>query len=124
MILIRKGETNKIVVTLSELTTIAPPYYLFRVVDDIDKTEYAFVLEDISIYGQRYNEFELIEGETVEFENLGFYHYYIYEQDNNTNLDYTLAGGLVELGKLKVVGATTNPTQSFNATDEYKSFNG
>lgn len=124
MLLINKGELNKIVVTLSEKTTINPPYYLFRFVNDVDNTEVSIVLIDTSIYIDRYNEFEFTEGTDITLDNLGFYHYYIYEQDNDTNIDYKLAGALVESGKLKLVNPNEESTTlSIEVEQTYKSFN-
>jgi hypothetical protein len=122
MILIRKGESNNICLTLKEKCELDNPIFLFRFVDDVDKTEYACIVEDISIYKDRYNEFIFIEGTTATLVNRGFYHYYIYEQESENNLDYTLAN-LVESGKLMVVGETTVPTTAFESTEQFKSFN-
>jgi hypothetical protein len=120
--LINKGILNKLVFTLTENVTLSPVYFLFRFVDDLEKKEYTNILVDTSLYIERYNEFEFTEGAN-EATTLpkGFYHYYIYEQDNDTNLDYKLSGSLLEVGKIKVVGET-EMYKPYEYKQEYKSY--
>jgi len=123
MILINKGQTNKVVVTVTEKVTLAIPYFLFRFVSDATNVEYTFLMANTSLYKDRYDEFSLIEGTTVTLNPNGFYHYYIYEQASAINLDYTLAGALLEVGKVDVVSTTiTEPITQFTAENEYKTF--
>lgn len=106
MVVINKGQANTVILTLTEKVTEAIPYFLFRFVCDLTKVEYTFLMTDTSIYTERYNKFVLTEGTTVDLIDTGFYHYYVYEQDNNTNTNYTLAGNLLEVGKVWVSDGT------------------
>lgn len=128
MIWILKGQSNIIAVTLTEKCTLTQPNYLFRLVNDETNIEYAFIAPDTSNYVERYNKFTITEtadpdnlnGE-IELPDSGFYHYYIYEQESTTNLDYTLATTLVEIGKCKVPGDEVSlesytPPSSVNIT--------
>jgi hypothetical protein len=115
MIWIIQGEANIIAVTLTEKCTLENPEFLFRLVNDETHKEYTFIAEDTSGYIARYNRFtitetadpDLLNGE-VYLPDTGFYHYYIYEQSSSTNLDYTLAVGLVETGKCRVPGGSAD----------------
>lgn len=124
MVLIIKSTTNKIIVTLKEKQTLAVPVFLFRLVSDVDNKEYSFILADISVYKDRYNEFDFIEGTTAILKEKGFYHYYIYEQTSAVNLDYTLTTTLLEVGKLEVTDNSESvDTVSYSASPEYISYN-
>ncbi|RLS22539.1 MAG: hypothetical protein DWH72_00890 [Planctomycetota bacterium] len=123
MILINKGESNIIDLTLTERVTLAVPVFLFRFVNDITNVEFACIMANTSIYKDRYDRFTFIEGTTLTLNPTGFYHYYVYEQVSNVNLDYTLAGDLLEVGKLRVVTtAETQPITEFTAPNTYKAF--
>ncbi len=100
----------------TEKKTLDSPTYLFRFIKDIQKTEVAFIAQDISIYTYRYNEFiitetsgtnDLLTG-IITLSPTGFWHYEIYEQESTSNLDYLLSLNCVEIGKVKVIG--TAPT--------------
>ena len=109
MILINKNTTNKVILTLSEKTTLTNAKYLFEVTNDMSNEVKCFIAADISTNKLRYNEFEFIENVT---ENLligtfsltlsGFYKYNVYEQASTTNLDPLLALNLIDKGKLNV----------------------
>lgn len=111
MIWIVQGESNIVAITLTEKCTLESPFFLFRFVNDESNIEYTFIAEDTSDFPERYNKFTIVEtaspdtldGE-VHLPNAGFHHYYIYEQASDSNLDYTLATSLVEVGKMKVPG--------------------
>lgn len=106
MVLINKGQANTVILTLTEKVTEVIPYFLFRFVCDLTKVEYTFLMSDTSLYTERYNKFILTEGITVDLVDTGFYHYYVYEQDNNTNTDWEQAGNLLEVGKVWVSDGT------------------
>lgn len=102
MIRIEKDGTTTFVVTLTELTTISNPEYLFEFVSDqLDKYFYC-ILTDESSATDRYNKFTIIDGTDVSFTHDGDYTYNVYEQANGSgNLD---PSGLnrVEHGRAKV----------------------
>lgn len=110
MILINKNTTNKVILTLSEKTTLTNAKYLFEVINDMSNTVKCFIAADISTNKLRYNEFDFIENVTENLLNgtfsltlSGFYKYNVYEQASTTNLDPLLALNLIDKGKLNVV---------------------
>ena len=125
MVIINKGQSNAVTLTLTEKVSLSVPYFLFRFVSDDTNVEKTFIMPNTSIYTNRYDEFNLIEGTTVTLSPTGFYHYYVYEQASAVNLNYLLSGALLEAGKVKVIGTTvTEPVTEFTAVDEYKAFEG
>ena len=127
MLLINKGEINNIFVTLAEKTTLSNPTYLFDFVNDITRHKITFIAQDVSQYTYRYNQFVITETSGTNYLTSGvitlsesmFYSYRIFEQVSTTNLDVALTGGLVESGKLKVIGTTTNPSKYDNNPKQY-----
>jgi predicted DNA-binding protein len=110
VILINKNTTNKVILTLSEKTTLTNAKYLFEVINDMSNTVKCFIAADISTNKLRYNEFYFIENATEDLLNgtfsltlSGFYKYNVYEQASTTNLDPLLALNLIDKGKLNVV---------------------
>jgi len=106
---------NTITVTLTEKVTIANPQFVFVFVNDNTGKKFACTSSDLSTNTDRYNQFGINVVTTtanpllkeVEFDDYGFYHYYIYEMDDATAFNYaginttdlrTLTG-LVETGK-------------------------
>ena len=110
MILINKNTTNKVILTLSEKTTLTNAKYLFEVINDMSNEVKCFIAADISTNKLRYNEFDFIENVTENLLNgtfsltlSGFYKYNVYEQASATNLNPLLALNLIDKGKLNVV---------------------
>jgi len=110
VILINKNTTNKVILTLSEKTTLTNAKYLFEVINDMSNEVKCFIAADISTNKLRYNEFEFIENVTENLLNgtfsltlSGFYKYNVYEQASSTNLNPLLALNLIDKGKLNVV---------------------
>lgn len=110
MILINKNTTNKVILTLSEKTTLTNAKYLFEVINDMSNTVKCFIAADISTNKLRYNEFDFIENVTENLLNgtfsltlSGFYKYNVYEQASTTNLNPLLALNLIDKGKLNIV---------------------
>lgn len=108
MIYIDKGEINTFALTLSEVTTLVDPYYLF-----VFEGEYNTAVEPIywagtdeSNWPARYNLFTLEEGVDVTLIK-GQYKYSVYESDTpiivdeNTN---TTDLNLIEEGRMVVAG--------------------
>ena len=106
---------NTVTVTLTEKVTIANPQFVFVFVNDNTGKKFACTSTDISPNTDRYNQFDIILTTTtanpllaeVEFDDYGFYHYYIYEIDDASAFDYANIdttdlrnlGGLIETGK-------------------------
>ncbi len=94
------------IVTVTELTTIASPNYLFEFIHEQSFKSYVCILTNVSIATLRYDEFLLIDGVDVNFDYNGSYVYNIYQQTSAVNLDPTLSQGLVETGRAEVVEAS------------------
>jgi hypothetical protein len=129
MILLKSNQLNKIVVTLTQNTTVCDPEYLFQFVHIFSKQEVKFILPDVSPHPTRYNQFEFVEGQGVgqiPFPYEGQYNYYAYAQPfGSGNLNPLQATELVENGisEFIVVSAdTTNENYfEFISNDEINS---
>lgn len=112
MIYIDKGQLNTFALTLTEVTTLVDPFYLF-----VFEGEYNTAVEpiywvgtDTSNWPTRYNLFTLEEGVDVELIK-GQYTYSVYESadpitiDENTN---TEGLNLIEEGRMVVAGASVS----------------
>ena len=112
MIYIDKGEINTFALTLSEVTTLVDPYYLF-----VFEGEYNTAVEpiywvgtDTSNWPVRYNLFTLEEGVDVTLIK-GQYKYSVFESDTpiivdeNTNTDEL---NLIEEGRMVVAGVAVS----------------
>jgi len=105
---LKKGqETENVVLTLTEKTTISNPTFLFEFTSDTTKQSNTCICEDLSIEGaqrQRANIFNITEGtedrlnSSLVLFNAGRYHYIIREQESTTNLDPDLSGAIIERG--------------------------
>lgn len=123
VILINKNQNNLITVTLLEKATLDSPVYLFRFTNDVQGNAVRFIATNISAYNSRYDQFLITEtsGTTnltsgvIELSPAGSWSYSIYEQTSLTNLNENLATGIVETGKVKVVGSDT-VTNAFGDT--------
>lgn len=112
MINITKNSSNVVVLTLTEKTTLPNPNYLFSFVNGNTREVTNFIATDVSLFGTRYNEFNIIETGTT-FVNLtggtinlktGMYSYTIYQQTSPSNLVISAATSVVEVGKVIVEG--------------------
>jgi hypothetical protein len=63
MIYIKKDEVNQIILTLTEVSTLPNPYYLFVFQNEMDllSAPITFYTADLSAYPERFNQFELDE---------------------------------------------------------------
>ena len=115
MIHLNKGTSTEFAITLQEKTTLATPFYLFKFTNDTSKVDYFCIIADTSTQKQRFNLFSFTEGVndalngSLILSGSGYYDYYIYEQDNATNLDPANATGLVEQGKMRLFDSADNP---------------
>ena len=114
MINIIKNSTNKVILTLTEKSTLLNPNYLFSFTSTTDFNNVVnFVGVDSSIYKSRYNEFDIIETGTT-FVNLtastinltppGMWDYNIYESTGVTLSISATTGSIIETGKVIVEG--------------------
>lgn len=116
MLIIRKGQSNTIVVTLNEKNTLSNPNYLFEFENKVTKAKAYCVPTDISQYKDRYNEFAITETANpanlnqITLATTGEWVYRIYEQASSTNINPSLAGAIVETGLCTVNGANSTQT--------------
>jgi hypothetical protein len=108
MIYIEKGQVNTFALTLSEVTTLVDPFYLFVFEEEFNTAvdPVLWVGVDMSSYPYRYNLFTLEEGVDLDLTK-GQYTYSVYESstpiviDENTDItDFNL----IEEGRLVVSG--------------------
>jgi len=120
MLRIRRNQSNNLIVTVGELTTLtAPVYYLFEFIEEqSDQREYC-ILEDVSTGPIRYNEFTFIEGTDASLPYAGFYTYKIYQQASDVNLDPSLSSGIVEEGRAYVYDAESPASDYTPSVTDY-----
>lgn len=106
MLIIAKSGTTPLIVTVTELTTIANPNYLFEFIHEQSFKSYVCILSNISSSTERYDEFILIDGVDVDFEYNGSYLYNIYQQTSAINTDVNNTDGIVETGRAEVIEAS------------------
>ena len=119
MFLIKKGQINKISVSVSLNATISSPYYLFSFVNILSKDTINFVPKNITNGTEnRYDEFEFVETEypnpladppEVTFDYEGQYWVYIYQQTGSTNTQISGTTGLLYDGRAQVESTCAPP---------------
>jgi hypothetical protein len=108
MIYIEQGVINQIVLTLTEVTTVPTPHYLFAFTNEMNTTSSTqlFTTADTSLYPERYNLFVL--NEPVDITLLqGQFIYQIYQSSVPYVLPLTIAqttGVVIEEGRMVVSG--------------------
>ena len=109
MIYINKDEVNNIVLTLSEVSTLTNPYYLFVFQNEMnpESDPILFTTADISAYPERFNQFELDEPVDVELIK-GQYSYFVYESLIPPVTIKDTTGDVIEEGRMVVSGAIVN----------------
>jgi hypothetical protein len=109
MIYIDKGEVNSIVLTLTEVSTLSNPYYLFVFENEMDTTDapILFTTADISNWKERFNLFLLDEPVDVILVK-GQYRYQVYESTIPPTSILDTTGIVIEEGRMVVSGAIQN----------------
>jgi hypothetical protein len=120
MIHLTKGETNTIVLTLTEKQLLTNPNYLFVFTNRSTNEVISFVklnATDLSSYKDRFNEFSIVTNTYFNTALNGQYTYEIYEQVSTSN---TNPSGLnkLETGIMWLVGTTMSYTE-YTTTDTY-----
>lgn len=123
MLELHSGQTGeKIIVTLTELTTLSNPYYLFVFTHTETKNVVAFVVgADESPYPERYNQFTV---SAALFNPDGYWLYEVHEQESSTNTDSAASGAIVEYGKMILYKVDEFEYQQYNEPVTYKAYNG
>jgi hypothetical protein len=107
MIYLEKDSVNSFVLTLTEVTTISNPFYLFEFEDEFNTNLDPLYWEgtDTSPYPERYNLFtfdEPTDGVLIK----GQYRYKVYESPTSTNDPTGL--NMIEEGRMVVAGLAVN----------------
>ena len=113
MIRLTKGQTQNIILTLTEKQTLTSPNYLFIFENRSTNTDIKFVKlnnTDISPYKERYNEFSIVVNSYFNTALNGQYTYTIYEQASTTNTNPT-GLNLLETGIMELSGTTISFTE-------------
>jgi hypothetical protein len=121
MIRLTKGQTQNIILTLTEKQLLTNPNYLFVFTNRSANTEVKFVMlnnTDISQYKDRYNEFSIVTNTNFSTALNGQYDYDIYEQTSTSNLN-PVGLNLLESGIMELVGTPFNFSE-YTTTDTYK----
>jgi hypothetical protein len=92
-------DVQKFALTLTELSTLANPVFLFVFTSDVTKEEQKIILPDLSEKKTRYNLFQIAGN---YFTSEGWHTYKVYEQISEDNLDPALTTGVVEEGRVFV----------------------
>lgn len=118
MVVINKGQSNTVTVTLKEKTTIANAYYLWEWISKASgEKKYCIQPTDLSAYKDRFNQFTITETNSpnpiagqVTLPTTGEWTYNVYEQASATDLSPT-GKTIVESGLVQVIGTATTDTQ-------------
>jgi len=113
VIRLTKGQTQNIILTLTEKQTLTSPNYLFIFENRSTNTDIKFVRlnnTDISAYKERYNEFTIVVNSFFNTALNGQYTYTIYEQTSTTNTNPT-GLNLLESGIMELEGTTISFTE-------------
>lgn len=114
LIHLKENSANTVILTLKEKATLSSPTYLFHFRNDITGADYYVISADVSTATGRYNKFTITEGVDDQLNGSvllgegGYYSYTIYEQSSPSNLDPTLATGVVERGKMLLLNEFNN----------------
>ena len=126
MIRLEQDFSNEVVLTLSEVTTLANPYYVFVFTNDDTGVSKTFTGVDISSNLVRYNEFvielnpiEDLNNSVIDIEK-GFYDYKVYSTEVQNDLDIANTTELVESGIVYVDGDETLIKTTYNGGNNTK----
>lgn len=92
MIVLTKGATQNIYLTLTEKQLLVDPNYLFVFTGETTNTQIKFVKlnnTDTSLYKDRYNKFEFVVNTLFPNAKIQEYIYNVYEQVSEVNTDPT-----------------------------------
>ena len=120
MIHLTKGQTNTIIMTLTEKQLLITPNYLFVFTNRSSNNIIKFVVlntSDLSLYKDRYNEFTIVTNTSFSTALEGQYTYEVYEQASTSNLNPTGLNKL-ETGIMWLSGSTITYNQ-YTTTDTY-----
>lgn len=120
MIHLTKGQTNTIILTLTEKQLLSNPNYLFVFTNRSTNNVIKFVVlnaSDLSLYKDRYNEFSIVTNTNFSSALEGQYTYEVYEQASSSNTNITGLNKL-ETGIMWLSGSTITYNQ-YTTTETY-----
>ena len=120
MIHLTKGQTNTIILTLTEKQLLTNPNYLFVFTNRSSNSVISFIklnATDTSLYKDRFNAFSIVTDTYFNGTLEGQYTYEIYEQASTSNTNPTGLNKL-ETGIMWLLGTTLTYNQ-FTTTDTY-----
>lgn len=133
MQLITRNSNSTIIFTLKEKQTLTNPYFLFELKFRGDgTTTKTFIASDSSTYSDRYNQFlvtevnsgsEILTSGTVNLQNVGEWHYRIFEQASSSNLNVANATNELENGIVKVLPSTSSTQYMHQISDNSYTYN-
>lgn len=118
---------TELILTLRENESLAIPYYLFVFTHVLSKETVAFiktVADDQSNYKSRYNQFTINPSVIFLGKQVGEWHYKIYEQGSNSNLNPALSGAVLEYGKMILDRAVDFAFKKYDTQTSFKTYNG
>lgn len=121
MLRIEKNASNELIVTVTELTTITNPEYVFEFEYEQTREKVACILTDTSASATRYNSFTFVDGVNAELPDVGDYIYRVYQQASGTGATANLLeANLVEKGRAYAYdsGEVKNEYTNTNEQDE------
>jgi hypothetical protein len=113
VIRLTKGQTQNIILTLTEKQTLTSPNYLFIFENRSTNTEIKFIklnATDTSAYKDRFNQFSIVVNTYFNTALNGQYTYTIYEQASTSNLNPT-GLNMLESGIMELSGTTISYTK-------------
>jgi hypothetical protein len=122
MIVIEQGESNDVVVTVTEKTTLplASAKYLFVFTHQLTGAQNTCIAANISNFRDRYDRFTITESNTearttgtLALPNIGEYNYTIYAQLSTSNLDPANADEVVEVGIAQIISGNVPYTDAY-----------
>jgi hypothetical protein len=120
MIHLTKGQTNTIILTLTEKQLLTNPNYLFVFTNRSSNSVISFIklnATDTSLYKDRFNAFSIVTDTYFNGTLEGQYTYEIYEQASTSNTNPTGLNKL-ETGIMWLLGTTLTYNQ-FTTIDTY-----
>jgi hypothetical protein len=128
MLELTKGQAaEKIILTLTELTTLAEPNFLFIFVHTLTRAEVKFVKlnsDDESDYPSRFNKFTVNTAVLFLNQPVGEWLYTAYEQASAVNTDPLATTGVVETGKMMLKPASEFEYEMYEEPTTYKTYAG
>ena len=123
MLLLTEGNaTDNIIVTLNESKTITSPFYHF-VFTNVTTNEQVIITkestDDLSLYPDRYNEFQIATATDFLNKSAGQWNYIVYE---SLSVTYDTGLNVVELGKMLLQKSTELTISGSEITTTYKGY--